>query len=192
MALRNVIVSFIAAASLGSGAVAAQASDSVPFHRGQWGAEFNIANGFFGVGALHFTSPTHAWLATLDASYAQNHATGPALASFNAGSAALELGTRSFHAFSRRLQRLTTFGTSFTYSRQTNAGGATFQALGAGVFADLGATWLVTPHLGIGARWRAGASYSHGRVSGGGLPTSTIDSWSVSLGSVLLTGQLYF
>lgn len=47
----------------------AQGADSAMFHRGQWGADSIIGNGFFGAGALRFTSPDHAWLVDVGANY---------------------------------------------------------------------------------------------------------------------------
>lgn len=192
MGSRNVIVTLVAAASLWSGAAAAQTADSLAFHQRQWGAEFNISGGFFSAGALRFTSPTHAWLVDLGAGYAHNSTNGPAGSTTdNTTTIVAELGSRSYHPFGRRLYRLTTFGVSFNYNRQSTSGGNTFQAAGGGVFGDLGATWLITPHLGVGARWRVAATYVHGSSSTAGA-TTTGNAVTLSAGTVQLTGQLYF
>ncbi|HET9708297.1 MAG TPA: hypothetical protein VFP39_08335 [Gemmatimonadales bacterium] len=191
MYLRHLIVSLAIIGMALSGSATAQTPDSLRFHRGQWGVEFNIANGFFGAGALHFTSPTHAWLAVLDGEYAHDHASGPLLTSSNATSVAIELGTRGYHSFSPRLYRVSTLGVSLNYSRQTANGGPTLTAEGVGLFGDLGATWLVTPHLGIGARWRASVAYAHGKATVTG-STTTSDIVTLSAATVLLTGQIYF
>lgn len=191
MSLRKVIVGLSIVGATLCGIATAQTSDSLRFHRSQWGVEFNIANGFFGAGALKFTSPTHAWVAALDGEYSHNHATGPALTSFNAGSLAIELGTRGYHAFSSRLYRVTTLGALLNYSRETLSNGASLTTDGVGLFGDLGATWLVTPHLGIGARWRASVTYAHGKTTGS-VGNNLVDSVILSAGTVLLTGQLYF
>jgi hypothetical protein len=158
------------------------------FHRGQWGAEFSIATGFAGVGALRFTSPTHAWLIDFGATYDHTSTSG---IRESRTTASLDLGTRAYHALRRRLYRLTTFGVSLNYRRSPASPGTTTETFGGGLFADLGATWLVTPELGIGARWRAAISYGHGKVSGAGV-SSTADGVSVSLGPLLLAGQIYF
>jgi hypothetical protein len=93
----------LASASLLPGIGHAQAPDSAPFHHGQWGAEFHIANGFFGAGALHFSSPTHAIL--VDFSTAYSHSSVSGTASTNAIGAAVDLGTRAYHPFGERLYR---------------------------------------------------------------------------------------
>lgn len=181
----------VTSASLCSRNAAAQNSDSALFHRGQWGAEFNISGGFFGAGALRFTSPTHAWLADLSAGYAHNSNGGVGGASQNQEGGFFRLGSRAYHLMGRRLYRQHTFGVSFAYSRQSSNSGTSANAYGVGLFGDLGATWFVAPHLGIGARWGATISYSHGKTTVGGISTSG-ESLTLSVGNVVLAGQLTF
>ena len=191
MYLRHLIVSLAIISSAFSGSGTAQASDSLRFHRGQWGVEFNVTNGFFGAGALHFTSPTHAWLAALDGEYTHVHTTGPLLSSGNGGTVGIELGSRAYHAFNPRLNRILTVGVLMNYARQTSDNGASTTATGFGLFGDLGATWLVTSRLGIGAQWRASVAYGHGKSTISG-STNTSELVTFSAASVRLSGQLYF
>ena len=192
MKRRHVITAMFAVASLCSGTAAAQAPDSLTFHRGQWGAEFNISGGFFSAGALRFTSATHAWLLDLGAGYSHNSFSGPAgSGSGNLTTITAELGSRSHHSIGHRLYRLTTIGALLNYGRQSTTGGSTNRTTGVGVFGDLGATWLVTPHMGIGARWRVTASYVHGSSTNAGV-TSTGNQVTLFMGTVVLAGQLYF
>ena len=59
---------------------------------------------------------------------------------------------------------------------------------GGGIFGNVGASWLVTPHLGIGADWGVTVGYVH--ETG---PLANVDrQWTVGLGQLQLTGQLYF
>src|SRR6266481_4880511 len=123
-------------------ALAAQARDSMPFHKGQWGVDFRIGNGFGGVGALHFRSPTRAMLIDLSGGYSHGSITNPA-AHGSAVNAALSLGTRGYHAMDPHVYRWTTLGVSFLYNRQSSTQGGvtqTNQGVGAGVFANLGGT----------------------------------------------------
>jgi hypothetical protein len=169
----------------------AQASDSVVFHRGQWGAEFSIVNGFFGVGALRFSSPTRALLMNISTDYSHRSGSGTAPSTTGTG-VALDLGMRAHHSFGRRLYRLTTFGVFLGYGRQTiSTNNTKAETIGVGPFADLGATWLVTPHLGIGARWRASISYTHATVTDAST-SATANQVQISLGHIQLAGQLYF
>ncbi len=106
----------------------------------------------------------------------------------------LRLGTRGYRAIGRHLQRYVTVGVSVTHSWQEatqGAGQSSSWGLVAGLFGDIGATWLVTPHLGLGARFGAALDYGHNEASGGG-GTTTSDRFSISLGSVALAGQFYF
>jgi hypothetical protein len=56
------------------------------------------------------------------------------------------------------------------------------------VFGEPGATWLVTPHLALGAAVRVGADYQRSTITGG----RALNTWTLGLGRVHLTGQLYF
>jgi hypothetical protein len=189
MNIRHVMAPLaVTAASLLAGPADGQTPDSVPFHAGQWGAEFQIGSGFFGAGALHFTSPTHAWLLDFSAGY--DHTSSSLTPSTSNSVLGLDLGTRAYGSFGPRLERLITLGVVFSYSRQSG-GGVTTQAVGGGPFASLGATWLITPHLGVGAQWRADITYTHGTVSAGGA-SAKADDLRASLGGMRLMGQLYF
>ena len=66
-----------------------------------------------------------------------------------------------------------------------------------GIYAELGATYFVTPHLSLDAGTEAGVNLSRGRDRRGGLPggpsferrTSGIVAWA---GGIIVTGTLYF
>lgn len=170
----------------------AQAPDSVAFHQGQWGAEFRILNSFLGLGALRFSSPTRALLLDISADYIHASGSGTAPASTTGIGVAVDLGMRAHHSFGRRLYRLTTFGIFVNYSRQTiSTNNAKLSTFGGGPFVDLGATWLVTPHLGIGAKWRAALFYNHATLTDA-VTSAKVDQVGVTLGGIELAGQLYF
>jgi hypothetical protein len=122
-----------------------------------------------------------------------NHSSGSGTAPSTTGTGvAVDLGMRAHHAFGRRLYRLTTFGMFLGYSRQTiSTNNSKTETIGVGPFADLGATWLITPHLGIGAQWRAVISYTHARATGA-FGSATANQVQISLGHIQLAGQLYF
>ena len=179
-------------ASLLGSVTVAQAQDAVAFHPGQWGAEFQIGNGFVGTGALHFSSPTRALLINVGTNYTHASASGAGQGSGNATDVTLDLGTRRYHSFGPHLYRLITFGLSANYQRQSSdLNNATVEAIGGGPFVDLGASWMVTAHLALGARWRAALAYDHVKQDLAGTVTR-INRVSVSLGGLSLAGQLYF
>jgi hypothetical protein len=178
-------------------ALAGQVPDSALFHKGQWGVDFRVGSGFAGVGALHFTSPTHAMLLDLSGGYSHGSTTASPASHGNSVDASLSLGTRAYHQLDPHVYRWTTLGLSFIYERHSATQGTVTQTIkgyGAGVFVNLGGTWLVTPHLGLGAQWQVDLTYSHSSASAPFPNPSpgTTDIVTVQLARVALTGQFYF
>ncbi len=191
---RVAVTALAAAVSLTSLAMA-QVPDSTPFHRGQWGVDFGIGAGFAAIGALHFTSPTHAMLLNLTSVFGHGSSAigGPPTITTSNVNAGLSVGTRAYRAVDARVYRWTTLGLSMAYNRQTTTVSGVsqrLQGIGAGVFGNLGAAWLVTPHLGLGAQWQVTVNYTHTTLSGTGSGSS--NALSIGLGQVSLTGQFYF
>ncbi len=172
--------------------VEGQEPDSAHFHPGQWGVDFRIGSGFAAAGALHFTSPTRATLLELSSGYSHGSISGPVPTARTSNvDAALSVGRRAYRTVDPHVYRWTTMGLSVLYDRQSSSQNSlttTAQGLGAGVFANIGAGWLVTPHLGLGAQWQVGVTYNHRSASG----SFTSDIVTVVLAQVALTGQLYF
>jgi hypothetical protein len=84
--------------------------------------------------------------------------------------------------------RLATIGVSGNL-RRANNNGIRATAAGAGVFADLGATWFVTSHLSLGASWTVQLDYL--RYSYSTTPVKR-SSWSLDGGGIEMRGGLYF
>jgi hypothetical protein len=105
------------------------------------------------------------------------------------------VGTRAYHAIRPRLFRLLTVGVSGNYSWQQATNQDTLQTkgqgFGAGLFGDLGATWLVTPNLALGAKWGLSFDYRHSATSAS-YGSGSSDTFAITIGSVALVGQLYF
>ena len=166
------------------------------FHRGQWGTDFTIGNGFFGAGLIRFRGPARALVLGLGGQFATGSSTGtlgaPALHEVVVN---LSLGARRYHAFAPRLLVYRTLGLAGSYQRNSESSAAptTTVTWTAGVFAAGGAGWMVTPHLALGAEWRLTASFGRQTISGAGLTNpGGFDTWSVTLGTPVLVGQLYF
>jgi hypothetical protein len=198
MRVRHLVIPlYCGIAVVAAQAAQAQDPDSVVFHRGQWGADFRIGSGFSSAGAIHFSSATHAQLVDIGAGYSHNTSNQPGNYSAEAsgGNASLRLGIRSYHSIDRRLYRWTTFGVAVNYNRQTNTYQDTLTSTsvggGMGLFANVGATWLVTPHLGIGALWEIGVNYNRATIRGYN-GSETNEEFSLSLANVALAGQIYF
>jgi hypothetical protein len=190
--LRRAILScLVVGPALLAPAALAQSPDSVAFHRGQWGTEFTIGSGFVAAGLLHFSTPARALLVDVGVNYVHDaiRSDGPTQTEDSYG-ASLRLGTRTYRSVERRLYRMVTLGITASYDRETVTANTVSHSVGQyglGVFGDIGATWLVTPHLGIGAKLGATLAYSHGTSTG-----TRTDQLHLSVGYLTLAGQLYF
>jgi hypothetical protein len=170
----------------------AQARAPEAFHRGQWGIDFTVANGFVAVGAIHFRSPTQALVLSLTGSASTTTVTyaGGGSTGGNANAIGVSLGARRYRAVAPRVQFSRTLGLEGSYAH-TYQSGTTQNTWSGGLFGELGADWLVTPHLGLGGAWRLSADYQHMSSKSGGA-TASGHGFTLSLGQVHLTGQIYF
>jgi hypothetical protein len=195
--MRLTYASFVlaaAAATVLAGPLRAQAPDSA-FHRGQWGVDFAIGNGFAGAGLIHFRSPTRALVLNLSGSFATGSGTGATPApGMNRSTVNVSLGARRYLPVAPHLEVFRTFGILGLYQHQFDgSSGTTTVSWGAGVFAAAGAGWMVTPHLALGASWTLSAQFTRATIAGSGLANpGGFNVWGVTLGTPSLTGQLYF
>lgn len=171
--------------------VRAQGTEALGFRSGQWGADFQVLGGFTGAGAIKFTSPTRAWI--LDLGSQVLHASSNQPTGNTSGTSinlSVKAGRRMYGTITHRVVPWTAIGViaSYEWLRSTTD---TTTGVGAGVFGSLGATWLITPHLGVGAQWSLVVSYTH-QTASGALGTSKINTINVTLPNMALAGQLYF
>jgi hypothetical protein len=141
---------------------------STPFRRGQWAAQFAAGFDFNTVGFLLFRSPTRALL--LDVELGGGHSemltgdsTGLQFAGVNSNAfTQLRFGWRRYSGGEPKIATHYTVGVlgGFEHAAVSSSGNSQ-QRNGwtAGLFGDLGATYLVTPHLGLGALASASLSY---------------------------------
>jgi len=141
---------------------ASAAKDSLPFHKGQWAAQFTAGTTFSNAGVLYFRSPANAWIATISASYERSSnredssSLGPGMTvDTRASSATLRFGTRHYSSMGKSTALFTTFGVlgtggSSTVSSSGGGSGKT-STFGGGVFGELGANYMITRHLSLGA-----------------------------------------
>ncbi len=169
----------------------AQAAERSPFRARQWGADFNIGNGFVGVGAIRFTAPDRALVLDLSGDVATRTSNGGGPRG-NSNSFTLSLGMRRYRGLAPSVEMYHTLGLEAAYSHNYDAAGpVTDNTWGAGVFGDLGAGWMVSPHLLLGASWRVEALYNHTSSKTPAVSTSG-HRLELSLGGVRLIGQLFF
>ena len=192
--MRLVRTALVIAAAVSASAPAtgmAQAAERSPFHRGQWGADFTVAFGFAGIGAIHFNAPDRAVVLDLSGDVASSTSNGGG-ARGNTNNATLSLGMRRYRGLAPNVQLFHTLGVEADYSHIYSATGpVTTNEWGAGVFGELGAGWMVAPHLLLGANWRVDATYAHTSTKTPGGSTSG-HQLELALGGVRLIGQLFF
>lgn len=185
------------------------AADSSPFRAGQWGVEFALGN-YASVGLLKFRTPTQALLFDVRASWSRTDVERPAssaqpsLPAANSVRLVTRTGLRRYRPVSATVQSFVTLGLLGEYRRDEGFSSAqvilpdstyrvsipfTNRTIAAGLFAELGAAWMVTPNLSLGAAWNAGASYGRVRTDS---PELTRTSWTLSLGEVGVRGNFYF
>ncbi len=183
--LRSSVVLALAASVVAAAPLLGQAQAASPFHRGQWGVDFNVGNGFVGAGLIHFRAPDRAFVVDLNGSVTTS--TGPAQPTGNATTVGLSLGARRYHRFAAQLIGFRTFGLEGSYGHVFLSGSPSSTTWTGGLFGELGGGWMVTPHLALGASWRLSADYEHLKTG-----AATGHSWTITLGHPRLTGQIYF
>ena len=186
-AVRDLVVTAAAALALTSPSVTRA---QTPFHTGQWGADFTIG-GFNGIGAVHFKAPDRAM--TLNLFGGLNHTEGGGVNS-TLSNATLQLGWRRYRPLSARIIGTRTFGVlgNWQHAAQRPTGGTLTvdnTQYGAGLFGNIGAQWMVTNDLSLGAQWGVTLQYTHvhdalANTSGHGI--------GFAFGGVGLIGALYF
>ena len=148
------------------------AKPSTPFRRGQWAAQFTAGSGFGSLGFLKFRSPTRALV--LDVQLGGVHSESltedsTGVSQFDGLNSnaftQLRFGWRRYVGGEPRIVTHYTFGVlaGFNHSVSTSTvGGISTKSNGwsGGLFGDLGATYLVTPKLGLGAMASGTLSYS--------------------------------
>lgn len=135
-------------------------SDSTPFRRGQWAAQFQAGSAFASLGFLKFRSPTRALVldVRVSGSHSESLVTDTAGTRFAGLSSTfvtqLRLGWRRYGGGAAKVAPHYTLGllvgldhrASGNSSASADANGWT-----AGLFGDVGGTYRVTPQLGLGA-----------------------------------------
>lgn len=193
----------------------AQTADSLPFRAGQWAAEFSAAN-FGGVGVLRFSDARRAWLADVQGRFTRqsggNSDGGPEFPIVtDAEALQLRLGRRHYGVLAPRVVRQLTWGVVGSYGRSEQRPSAFFVSApiqyesvrgdyAAGLFAELGAQWLITSNLGFGAAWTATLQAGRSEVERLTIPasgqimrtTTGVNTISGSLGALAVRGTVYF
>ena len=176
--------------------------DTLPFHPGQWAAQFAGGASFATVGALRFTTPARAWL--LDFRFSGGHAHDTQRVSdtlvvqgfsSNAGVNA-RLGRRFYQGRGKSVVSFQTVGALGGYSHSCEASGFSptvcDNGWSAGVFAELGGAYLLTQRFSIGGT--ASVAFSYQRDTFRVADTAIARRWSYqgSLQGVSFGATIYF
>ena len=145
------------------------AQDSTKFRRGQWAAQFQVGSSSASLGFLKFRSPTRALVldVRLTGAHSEQSVTDSGGTRF-AGLASdaftqIRFGWRRYRAGATKLVSHHTIGLLAGLNHDVSRSTVSLResnAWTAGVFADIGGTYLVTPQLGLGALATASLTYS--------------------------------
>jgi hypothetical protein len=144
------------------------APDSSSFHRGQWAMQFGGGSSLFNLGILRFTSQRSAWLLDVDVTAVLVNGTftdvsGTTESDDKSAVGFLRLGRRSYHRPRGKVVAFHSFATEFGYQylkRDIGAGGnLSIKQWSAGLYADVGAAYRLTPNLSLGGNASVSAGY---------------------------------
>ena len=141
---------------------------ATPFRRGQWAAQFQAGSSGASLGFVKFRSPTRALVLDLrlGGSHSENSVTDTSGTRFTGLSSdaftQLRFGWRRYQTGTERVVSHYTLGLLAGFDHDAGSGfGSSLQrnSWTAGLFGDVGGTYLVTPHLGLGALAAVSLSY---------------------------------
>jgi hypothetical protein len=178
-------------------------SDTTPFRRGQWALQFAVGANFGSLGALKFTSPRSAWLLDFQFNGNHSHARFPVapdsvVEQFSStAQLTTRVGKRVLQAH-HMVASYETVGILGGFAHDCSGGTAyplgSFCSNGwtAGAFGEVGAIYLLTPHLSLGGAFGVSFAYARTKHTAPGQPAATTWSYRASLGTLSLTATLYF
>jgi hypothetical protein len=180
------------------------ASDSIPFRRHQWAAQFAGGTTFASLGALRFTAPDRAWL--LDFRFTGGHSHDRAYASdtvvsdgFNSNASVdTRIGRRFYQGRGKSVVSFQTVGAlgGYTHACQETtapvAAGSCSNGWRAGVFGEFGAAYLITRRFSIGGS--ATVAFTYQRTKGTGSSGVVIREWAYqgSVQGLSFAATVYF
>jgi hypothetical protein len=195
LALGTLLVGSLA---LDSAPLHAQATDTTPFRGGQWGVEFT-AGGFNSLGLLRFATPTRAWFGELQGRLETSNSEldgsdQPQTDERDAMTLNLQLGNRWYRPLGPEVLQYFTAGAIVGTTRDERRLGnneLTDRSTRFGAFADVGAQWMITRNLSLGASYALTATVA--RTTGEqGTVQRTQNTTLIGLGPVSIRGVLYF
>jgi hypothetical protein len=149
--------------------------DSTPFHKGQWAAQFQAGTAFGSLGFIKFRSPTRALVLDLRLSGSHSEtmvsdSSGTRFGDLHSmASTQVRFGWRRYSGDGNGTKVVSHYslGALAGFDHNVSAaltGWSKDNAWTAGIFGDVGGTYLLTPKFGIGALATATLSYQNGLV----------------------------
>jgi hypothetical protein len=154
------------------------------FRPGQWGARFISNGGVYGAGALYFTAPRTAWLIEgyLSAAYMEQND-----AEYNGQNIVVLAGKRWYGERHGRVRSIGGAGVLAGFSRgYSSMTDDASEAYTGGIYGELGAAVFFTPHLSLGANWRAFLSATYYDQD------NDVSYYNFSAGPMSIEGAFYF
>lgn len=151
-----------------------------PFRAGQWAAQFT-GGSFSSLGVVKFRSATRALVLDVHVGAVhQEQFTNDTVDIVNSNvSIDVRVGRRSYRSVTEKVVAQHSLGLAvgFDHNVSTNPflGSTTSNAWQAGPFGELGAVYLITPHIGVGAT--GSASVTYGRSWGKGSTGTKTKGW---------------
>jgi hypothetical protein len=131
-------------------------ASSAPFRSGQWGAEFSASNDFQSLGMMRFFSPRRALAFDAQLENASTSVDGSDAETSNS-TYGLSVGYRMYRNVTTGVVGHLTGGlrVNSNSTKITSGAGATTEnsTRGYGPFAEVGASYFITPHLSLGAAY---------------------------------------
>src|SRR5262245_28467670 len=166
------------------------------FHAGQWGAEAGIGAGNAAT-LLRFVSSSSAWMATFSGAVQSFDVEAPGSGTSTnttIWNTALRLGYRSYSG-TTAVRPFHTFGAfgNYLHGHDDNS---TQHSWSAGGFFELGASWLLNSHVGLGASGEADVGYTDQEneinLVPGGTQTLSAKGWFANVGQIRVLASVYF
>lgn len=175
-----------------SDSAASAQSDSLPFRRGQWGVEFGVNEGSIGLAVLKFRSPHRAWLLNLTGSASWTEQEGDIDRSSSEFHISARFGPRRYRQLVEDAAAHAGVGLLGTYRRAD--GTIQSRVWSGGVYAEVGAIYLVTSRLSLGGQVQATVDYQWAQAR---YPADTPlfirdRSFNIGLRAPRIVGALYF
>lgn len=175
-------------------------ADTTDFHKGQWAAQFTAGTTFQSAGVLLFRSKQSAWLFDASLNYRNGGATTDTLTENGwSGAATIRAGLRGYKPIAPSTLFFGTIGLLLQGSQDHQV--ASFESSdlttwGVGGFGEVGANYMITPHLSLGAAASVRVLYLEtritGSVGGSGTTGTTGSQFQASLGLLSLVAAIYF